>query len=356
MDKKILITGGAGFIGSTLIRHIINNTDYSVINIDKLTYAGNLNSLLSVEKNLRYSFEKVDVCNLKEISRVLKKHQPNFIIHLAAESHVDRSIDGPSEFIQTNIFGTYILLEAARNYWLNLNSDKKKTFIFHHVSTDEVFGDLATNDKPFTEKTSYMPSSPYSASKASSDHLVRAWHRTFNFPTLITNCSNNYGPYQFPEKFIPSIIINAVEGKKIPIYGDGRQIRDWLYVDDHVKGLLLVMLKGKAGETYNIGGHNEIQNIEVAKIICNILDEIFPCKLENIKKYQDLIEHVKDRPGHDLRYAINANKILNELSWKPKETFKTGIKKTIQWYLKNMKWCNQVKSGNYSGQRLGKIN
>jgi len=356
MNKKILITGGAGFIGSALVRYIINNTNYSVINLDKLTYAGNLYSLTSIDKNSRYNFEKVDICNLNEVSKVLKKYQPNLIMHLAAESHVDRSIDGPSEFLQTNIFGTYTLLEATRSYWLDLNSEKKKKFKFHHVSTDEVFGDLGRDGKPFTEESSYMPSSPYSATKASSDHLVRAWHRTFKLPTLISNCSNNYGPYQFPEKFIPSVIINAIEGKKIPVYGNGRQIRDWLYVDDHVKGLINVILKGKIGQTYNIGGHNEIQNIDVVKIICKILDKLVPCKFENINKYEDLIEYVEDRPGHDFRYAINAKKISNEFKWKPDETFNTGIKKTIEWYLTNRDWCNNVKNSKYKGQRLGKLN
>jgi dTDP-glucose 4,6-dehydratase len=353
IPKKLLITGGAGFIGSAVIRHIINNTNHSVINVDKLTYAGNVESLTSIESNARYTFEQVDICDANEIKRVFNEYQPDIVIHLAAESHVDRSIDGPGEFIQTNIVGTYLLLEGARDYWSNLDSDKKDNFRFHHVSTDEVYGDLEGMDNLFTEDTPYAPSSPYSAAKASSDHLVRAWRRTFELPTLITNCSNNYGPYQFPEKLIPLIILNALEGKDLPIYGNGKQIRDWLYVDDHARALLHVALTGKIGETYNIGGHNELQNIDVVKTICNILDELVPSKLDGVDRYEQLITYVGDRVGHDLRYAIDATKIANELNWTPDETFATGIKKTVQWYLDNKIWCKHVQDGSYKRERLG---
>ena len=355
VSKKLFITGGAGFIGSALIRHILKNTNHKIVNIDKLTYAGNLQSLSLIENDPKYLFEKVDICNINEVNRVVNKHQPDIVFHLAAESHVDRSIDGPSKFIQTNIVGTYILLETVRNYWNNLNGDKKNNFRFLHVSTDEVYGDLNGTNDLFTEKTPYAPSSPYSASKASSDHLVRSWNRTFKLPTLITNCSNNYGPYQFPEKLIPLVILNALEGKHLPVYGDGKQIRDWLYVDDHARALLHVALKGKISETYNVGGHNELQNIEVVKIICGILDELVPSKINGINKYEKLITHVEDRIGHDVRYAISANKIANELNWTPDETFATGIKKTIEWYLNNKIWCRQVQDGSYHGERLGVI-
>tara|TARA_B100001057_G_scaffold496727_1_gene598943 strand:+ start:134 stop:1156 length:1023 start_codon:yes stop_codon:yes gene_type:complete len=340
MNKNILITGGAGFIGSAVIRFIIDKTNHNIVNLDKLTYAGNLKSLSSVESNSRYHFEKTDICNSVDISRILQKHQPDIIMNLAAETHVDKSIKGPAKFIQTNIFGTYSMLEESKDYWEGLKGVKKNNFRFHHVSTDEVYGDLGKTNILFTEKTSYSPSSPYSASKASSDHLVRAWYRTFNFPTLITNCSNNYGPYQYPEKLIPLVILNALEGKELPIYGNGKQVRVWLYVDDHAKALLHVALNGKIGETYNIGGHNEIQNIEVVKIICDILDELAPSKLDGITKYEQLITHVSDRAGHDLRYAIDATKIKNELNWTPTETFATGIKKTVEWFLKNRDWFN----------------
>jgi len=353
--KKLLITGGAGFIGSAVIRHIINNTNHHVVNVDKLTYAGNLESLVSVKNNERYAFEQVDICDASEIKRVFNKYQPNIVIHLAAESHVDRSIDGPGEFIQTNIVGTYVLLEEARNYWSNMKDNKKETFRFHHVSTDEVYGDLEGLDDLFTEETPYAPSSPYSAAKASSDHLVRAWQRTFKFPTLITNCSNNYGPYQFPEKLIPLIILNALEGKDLPIYGNGEQVRDWLYVEDHARALLHVALTGEIGETYNIGGHNEMQNIDVVKTVCSILDELIPSKLEGISNYQDLITYVTDRAGHDVRYAIDASKIADELDWIPVETFESGIKKTVQWYLNNEIWCQHVQDGSYMRERLGMI-
>ena len=350
---KFLITGGAGFIGSAVIRHIIENTDHSILNIDKLTYAGNLKSLSSIENDKRYEFEKVDICDANEIKRVFNKWQPEIVMHLAAESHVDRSIDGPAEFIQTNIIGTYVLLEEARQYWSKLNIDKKDSFRFHHVSTDEVYGDLKDTDELFTEDTPYAPSSPYSATKASSDHLVRAWKRTFNLPTIITNCSNNYGPYQFPEKLIPLVILNALEGKDIPVYGNGRQIRDWLYVDDHARALLNVALTGKVGETYNIGGHNEIQNIDVVKTVCRILDHLMPSNLDGIDKYEQLISFVGDRTGHDIRYAINATKIADELNWMPEETFRTGIKKTVEWYLDNKIWCHKVQDGSYQRERLG---
>lgn len=353
--KKILITGGAGFIGSSVIRHIIDTTNHSIINVDKLSYAGNLESLTSIEKDPRYTFEQVDICDANEIKRVFHQYQPDAVMHLAAESHVDRSIDGPGNFIQSNIVGTYILLEEARYYWSNLDFKKQDDFRFHHVSTDEVYGDLEGTDDLFTEETPYSPSSPYSATKASADHLVRAWHRTFKLPTLITNCSNNYGPYQFPEKLIPLIILNALEGKDLPIYGDGKQVRDWLYVDDHARALVHVLLAGKIGETYNIGGHNELQNIEVVKTICAILDQLEPIKPNDIDKYEQLITFVDDRAGHDIRYAINASKISNELNWTPDETFITGIKKTIQWYLDNKNWCENVKDGSYKGERLGVI-
>ena len=353
--KTILITGGAGFIGSALIRHIIKNTQHTVVNVDKLTYSGNLQSLESIEASKNYIFEQVDICDENELLRVYRKNQPDIVMHLAAESHVDRSIDGPGDFIQTNIVGTFTLLEQARTYWSGLDNDKKDSFRFHHVSTDEVYGDLEDTDGLFTEETSYAPSSPYSATKASSDHLVRSWQHTFGLPTLITNCSNNYGPYQFPEKLIPLIILNALEGKDLPIYGDGKQIRDWLYVEDHAKALLHVALRGEIGETYNIGGHNEMQNIEVVETVCSILDELVPCKHNNITKYEELITYVIDRAGHDARYAIDATKIANELGWQPDETFTTGIKKTVHWYLDNIIWCDRVKDGTYQGERLGVI-
>lgn len=352
---KLLITGGAGFIGSAVIRHLINNTDYPVVNVDKLTYAGNLESLTSIENSSRYVFEKVDICDATEIERIFFEYQPDIVMHLAAESHVDRSIDGPGDFIQTNIVGTYTLLEAARDYWQGLSNEKKVNFRFHHVSTDEVYGDLEGVDDLFTEETSYAPSSPYSAAKASSDHLVRAWQRTFGLPTLITNCSNNYGPYQFPEKLIPLIILNALEGKPLPIYGDGKQVRDWLYVDDHARALLHVALNGKVGETYNIGGHNEMKNIEVVRTVCAILDDLVPNQYDDIANYEQLITYVTDRAGHDVRYAIDASKIANELDWVPDETFASGIRKTVQWYLDNQLWCDRVKDGSYQGERLGVI-
>ena len=351
--KTILVTGGAGFIGSALIRHIIKNTYHSVVNIDKLSYSGNLQSLESIESNKNYIFERVDICDEKELNRIFKKNKPDIVMHLAAESHVDRSIDGPGDFIKTNIVGTFTLLEQSKNYWQSLEGDKKNNFRFLHVSTDEVYGDLDGTTDFFSEETSYDPSSPYSATKASSDHLVRAWHRTYGLPVLITNCSNNYGPCQFPEKLIPHVILNALEGKNLPIYGDGRQIRDWLYVDDHVLALMSVALDGNVGETYNIGGSNEIQNIEVVKKICNILDKLISNKLNGMASFSELITYVKDRPGHDVRYAINANKINRDLGWKPEESFESGILKTVQWYLTNKEWCENIQNGSYKLERLG---
>lgn len=350
---KLLVTGGAGFIGSAVVRHIINNTTDSVVNIDKLTYAGNLESLREIENNERYIFEKVDICNRTELDRVFMDHQPDAVMHLAAESHVDRSIDGPAAFIETNIVGTYTLLEAARSYWNNLDSKRKDAFRFHHISTDEVYGDLEGSDDLFTEETSYQPSSPYSASKASSDHLVRAWVRTYGFPTIVTNCSNNYGPYHFPEKLIPLMILNALEGKALPVYGDGMQIRDWLFVEDHARALYKVVTEGVVGETYNIGGHNEKANIEVVKTICGLLEELVPNKPQGVVQYADLITYVTDRPGHDVRYAIDASKIERELGWKPEETFESGILKTVEWYLNNKEWWSRVLDGSYAGERLG---
>ncbi len=348
---KILVTGGAGFIGSAVVRHILTNTQDKVVNLDKLTYAGNLDSLTNVSGSERYSFEQVDICDADELKRVFAEHQPDAIMHLAAESHVDRSIDGPSEFIQTNIVGTYNLLEVARAYWMSLPENRKQGFRFHHISTDEVYGDLEGTTDLFTESTSYAPSSPYSASKASSDHLVRAWQRTYGLPTIITNCSNNYGPFHFPEKLIPLVILNALEGKTLPIYGKGDQIRDWLYVEDHARALYRVVTEGIVGETYNIGGHNEKQNIEVVKTICQILNELKP--QANSVGYESLITFVKDRPGHDLRYAIDASKIARDLDWTPAESFESGIRKTVEWYLDNLEWCSRVQDGSYKRERLG---
>ncbi|MBD1401307.1 dTDP-glucose 4,6-dehydratase [Pelovirga terrestris] len=355
---KFLITGGAGFIGSAVIRHIINSTTDSVVNIDKLTYAGNLDSLVDVSNSDCYAFEQVDICDRSALDQVFSAYQPDIVMHLAAESHVDRSIDGPADFIETNIVGTYTLLEATRSYWQELEYSRKKVFRFHHISTDEVYGDLPhpeedSNAKAslFTETTSYAPSSPYSASKASSDHLVRAWRRTYGLPTLITNCSNNYGPYQFPEKLIPLMILNGIEGKPLPVYGKGNQIRDWLYVDDHARALYKVATGGVVGETYNVGGHNEKQNIEVVHTICTLLDELVPKSPH--RPHASLITYVKDRPGHDMRYAIDAGKIQRELGWLPEETFETGMRKTVQWYLENSDWCRRVQDGSYQRERLG---
>lgn len=353
---KLLVTGGAGFIGSAVIRHIIQNTRDEVVNLDKLTYAGNLESLALVSDCQRYTFEQVDVCNRAELDRVLAQHEPDAIMHLAAESHVDRSIDGPAEFIETNIIGTYTLLEASRHYWQSMEDAKKASFRFHHISTDEVFGDLPhPNENPsageflFTELSAYAPSSPYSASKASSDHLVRAWYRTYGLPILVTNCSNNYGPFHFPEKLIPLMILNALEGKPLPVYGKGDQIRDWLYVEDHARALYKVVTQGKLGETYNIGGYNEKQNIDVVNTICDVLQELRPQEAS----YRDLITTVVDRPGHDRRYAIDARKIQEQLGWMPQETFESGIRKTVRWYLDNLSWCRRVLDGSYQRERLG---
>jgi dTDP-glucose 4,6-dehydratase len=353
MSKTILVTGGAGFIGSAVVRHIIENTQDNVVNVDKLTYAGNLESLESVENNPRYAFEQVDICDAKALARVFEHHQPDAVMHLAAESHVDRSIDGPAAFIETNIVGTYTLLEAARAYWNTLNDERKAAFRFHHISTDEVYGDLEGTDDLFTETTPYAPSSPYSASKASSDHLVRAWLRTYGLPTIVTNCSNNYGPFHFPEKLIPLMILNALDGKPLPVYGNGQQIRDWLFVEDHARALYKVVTEGEVGETYNIGGHNEKANIDVVHTICSLLEELVPNKPEGVAKYEDLITYVKDRPGHDVRYAIDAAKIGRELGWKPQETFESGIRKTVEWYLNNKKWWSRVLDGSYNRERLG---
>lgn len=347
VSKTIVVTGGAGFIGSAVIRHLANDETVRIVNVDKLTYAGNLGSLKSVEGCSRYYFEQVDICSAEKINAILRKYQPDAIMHLAAESHVDRSIDGAAEFIETNIVGTYVLLEAAREYWQTIDGGKRDEFRFHHISTDEVYGDLSVGKVLFTEETSYAPSSPYSASKASSDHLVRAWYRTYGLPVIISNCSNNYGPYQFPEKLIPLVILNALAGKPLPVYGDGKQIRDWLYVDDHVQALLRVLTAGQVGETYNIGGHNEMMNIDVVKEICHVLDELRPERPDTINSYADLISFVSDRPGHDRRYAINASKIQRELGWQPQETFESGIRKTVEWYLANLEWCLHVQDGSY---------
>lgn len=344
---KLLITGGAGFIGSAVIRHIIKNKQDHVLNIDKLTYAGNLESLNLVSTSSRYQFIQADICDGEHLKQIFAQYHPDAVMHLAAESHVDRSISGPAAFIETNIVGTYQLLEVARQYWTALDPERQQSFRFHHISTDEVYGDLEGTTDLFTEQTPYSPSSPYSASKASSDHLVRAWHRTYGLPVLITNCSNNYGPYHFPEKLIPLIILNALEGKPLPVYGKGNQIRDWLYVEDHARALYTVVTQGQVGETYNIGGHNEKQNIEVVHAICELLEELAPNKPQGVVHYKDLIQFVTDRPGHDVRYAIDASKIQQDLNWIPEETFESGLRKTVQWYLDNTVWVQHVKSGEY---------
>jgi dTDP-glucose 4,6-dehydratase len=351
---KIIVTGGAGFIGSAVIRHLINDTEHQVINLDKLTYAGNLASLTEVENNSRYQFVQMDICDASGTADVLREHQPDAIMHLAAESHVDRSIDHAGEFMQTNIMGTFNLLEQARRYWGGLPQTRKANFRFHHVSTDEVYGDLEGTTDLFTETTSYAPSSPYSASKASSDHLARAWQRTYGLPVLVTNCSNNYGPCHFPEKLIPHMILNALAGKPLPVYGDGNQIRDWLYVEDHARALVRVITQGEIGETYNIGGHNEVRNIDVVKLLCELLEELASDqKHADVKRFADLITFVKDRPGHDVRYAIDASKIARELDWTPEETFGTGLRKTVLWYLNNKHWWQNVLSGAYQLERIG---
>ncbi|GAA6146503.1 dTDP-glucose 4,6-dehydratase [Thalassolituus maritimus] len=350
---KILVTGGAGFIGSAVVRHIINDTNNEVVNLDCLTYAGNLESIPGATECERYSFEQVDICDKEEVLRVFEQHKPDAVMHLAAESHVDRSIEGPGAFIQTNVIGTFNMLDAARGYWNALPAEQKKSFRFHHISTDEVYGDLEGTDDLFTETTSYAPSSPYSASKASSDHLVRAWGRTYGLPVIVTNCSNNYGPYHFPEKLIPHMILNALHGKPLPVYGDGMQIRDWLFVEDHARALYKVVTEGVIGETYNIGGHNEQSNLHVVKTVCALLEDLAPEKPEGVAKYKDLITFVKDRPGHDVRYAIDASKIEKELGWTPEETFESGLKKTVEWYLNNTSWWQNVLSGEYKLGRLG---
>lgn len=351
---NILITGGAGFIGSSVIRHLVENTNHYIANVDKLTYAGNLDSIATVSSSDRYRFYQVDICDSAALDALFVEFQPSAVMHLAAESHVDRSIDGPAAFIETNIVGTYTLLEAARRYWQDLTAERKAAFRFHHISTDEVYGDLHGTDDLFTEITPYAPSSPYSASKASSDHLVRAWQRTYGLPTLVTNCSNNYGPYHFPEKLIPHMILNALAGKPLPVYGDGNQIRDWLYVEDHASALVKVVTEGEVGETYNIGGHNEKRNIEVVRTLCFLLEELAADqKPAGVARYEDLITFVKDRPGHDVRYAIDASKIERELGWKPEETFETGLRKTVAWYLNNREWWQRVLNGDYQLSRLG---
>ena len=348
--KTILVTGGAGFIGSNLVRHLIQHTTYNVLNVDKLTYSGNLDSLADVAENERYSFEQADICEVQEISALFEKYQPDYVMHLAAESHVDRSIDGPAEFLNTNILGTFTLLEAARAYWENLSGTRKEAFRFLHISTDEVFGSLGSSGY-FTEETSYKPNSPYSASKASSDHLVRAWFHTYGLPTVITNCSNNYGPYQFPEKLIPVVLLKALKGEAIPVYGKGENIRDWLYVEDHVTALISALERGENGETYNIGGSAERTNLDLVKTICNILNELKPNTV--IGDYKKLITFVKDRPGHDLRYAIDSSKIQKELNWKPAKTLEAGLRETVNWYLENRDWWERILSGAYRLERIG---
>lgn len=351
--RTVIITGGAGFIGANLIQYINRNTNWLVVNLDKLTYAGNLASLANLVEPKRHIFKRIDICDRGALGCIFSEYRPDLVMHLAAESHVDRSIDGPGDFIQTNIVGTFNMLEAARAYWSGLDGTKKAEFRFHHISTDEVFGDLEGTKDLFTEETPYQPSSPYSASKAASDHLVSAWHRTYGLPVLITNCSNNYGPYHFPEKLIPLVILNALEGKPLPVYGDGGQIRDWLYVEDHAEALWTVVNHGRVGETYNIGGHNEQTNLQVVQTICAILDELITEKPDSIASFAELITFVKDRPGHDRRYAIDASKMAKELGWRPKETFESGLRQTIGWYLNNLDWCDQVQSGSYQRQRLG---
>lgn len=348
-----LVTGGAGFIGSAVVRFLLQETDHRVVVVDKLSYAGNLASLAEVQDNPRLAFEQVDICDRAALDRVMSHYQPDRIMHLAAESHVDRSIDGPIAFVETNIVGTYQLLEAARHYWQAMDASRQQDFIFHHISTDEVFGDLPDVHTFFTESTPYAPSSPYSATKASSDHLVRAWLRTYGLPVIVTNCSNNYGPYHFPEKLIPLMIINALAGKPLAVYGNGGQIRDWLYVDDHARALYCVANSGKVGETYNIGGHNERRNIEVVNTLCALLEELAPQKPAGVVHYRDLITYVADRPGHDLRYAIDASKIERELGWRPQESFESGMRKTVSWFLTHRTWWQAILDGSYRGERLG---
>jgi dTDP-glucose 4,6-dehydratase len=352
---KILLTGGAGFIGSAVVRNIIQYTSDEVLNIDKLTYAGDLKSLESVSENPRYNFEKADICDADSLTNFFASFKPDKILHLAAETHVDRSIDNSLHFINTNIIGTYTLLEVARKYWDKMDSQRKNNFCFHHVSTDEVFGDLLDSTESFTEETPYSPSSPYAATKAGSDHLVRAWGRTYKLPTIITNCSNNYGPFQYPEKLIPLIISKALKGETLPIYGDGTQIRDWLYVEDHAKALYTVIMKGRTGQTYNVGGYNQKRNIDVVNSICDLLDELKPASAMNlaINSYRDLIAFVEDRPGHDYRYAVDASKMKAELNWVPSETFETGLRKTVNWYLENLEFRQKTQQLQFnSGDNL----
>lgn len=347
---RFLVTGGAGFIGSAVVRHLVAETPHEVMNLDKLTYAGNLDNLAGIDADPRYRFAQVDICDAAKMRDTIDGFAPDIIMHLAAESHVDRSIDGPAAFIETNVMGTFVLLEAARRHWLGLESDAKARFRFHHVSTDEVFGSLGDTDF-FREDSPYQPNSPYSASKAGSDHLVRAWHHTYKLPTVASNCSNNYGPYHFPEKLIPLVILNALEGKPIPVYGRGENIRDWLFVEDHARALVLIATQGRLGESYNVGGWNERHNIEVVEAICALVDEMAPNAA--IGPRRGLISYVTDRPGHDLRYAIDATKIKRELGWQPRETFETGLRKTVRWYLDNPAWWGRIRSGVYRGERLG---
>jgi len=347
---KILITGGAGFIGSALVRHLVAHTQHAVINVDKLTYASGVEALEGAARDPRHVLERTDIADNAALQRIFGEHQPDAVMHLAAESHVDRSIEGPAEFIQTNIVGTFRLLEAALEYYRRLEGPRRERFRFQHISTDEVYGTLGATGC-FTEETPYAPNSPYSASKAGSDHLVRAWHHTYGLPVVVTNCSNNYGPYQFPEKLIPLMILNALEGKPLPVYGKGENVRDWLFVEDHVRALLLVLERGRIGEEYNIGGNNEKKNIDVVRELCALLDELAPAR----RPHEKLVTYVQDRPGHDARYAIDAGKIRRELGWTPAETFATGLRKTVQWYLQNRAWCELIQSRGYGRERLGLV-
>lgn len=356
MAHTLLVTGGAGFIGSAVVREVLSASAWRVVNVDKLTYSGNPASLADVADNPRYNFIQADIADAAAMRAAFEIFEPDAVMHLAAESHVDRSIDSPAAFLETNVHGTFVLLEEARRYWKSLTasgSPKARDFRFHHISTDEVFGDLSGGQGFFTEETPYAPSSPYSASKAASDHLVRAWQRTYGLPTLVTNCSNNYGPRQFPEKLIPLTILNALAGRELPVYGDGGQIRDWLHVEDHVRALLLVLARGRVGETYAVGGHCEKRNIDVVRAICELLEEIVPQKPAGVSRYADLIRFVRDRPGHDGRYAIDASKIAAELGWRPRESFATGLRKTVCWYLDNEAWWRAVLDGSYRCERLG---